>query len=68
VTGNGDRAGEQIFIDAGDARLAGDVWHPGGELQAGVVLAGGSGPTERGNNGYFVAYRDQFTSHGIATL
>ena len=31
-------------------------------------MIGGSGPTERSNDGYFVAYRDQFTSHGIAAL
>ena len=65
---NEDRAAEQIVMDAGDARLAGDVWHPEGDLRAGVVMIGGSGPTERSNDGYFVAYRDQFTSHGIAAL
>jgi pimeloyl-ACP methyl ester carboxylesterase len=65
---NADRAGEQVFIDAGDARLAGEVWHPESDLRAGVVMIGGSGPTERSNDGYFVAYRDQFTSHGIAVL
>jgi hypothetical protein len=63
-----DRAGEQIFMEAGDARLAGEVWHPESDLQAGVVMIGGSGPTERSNDGYFVAYRDQFTGHGIAVL
>ncbi len=31
---DGDRAGEQMFLDAGDARLAGEVWHPEGDLQA----------------------------------
>lgn len=31
-------------------------------------MIGGSGPTDRSNGGYFVAYRDQFTSDGIATL
>jgi pimeloyl-ACP methyl ester carboxylesterase len=65
---DGDRAGQQIFLDAGDARLAGEVWHPESDLRAGVVMIGGSGPTERSNDGYFVAYRDQFTSHGIAVL
>jgi len=65
---NEDRAGEEIFMDAGDARLAGDMWHQESDLRAGVVMIGGSGPTERSNDGYFVAYRDQFTSHGIAAL
>ena len=65
---DGDGAGEQIFIDAGDAGLAGEVWRPAGDPQAAVVMVGGSGPTERSNDGYFVAYRDQFTSHGIAAL
>jgi predicted dehydrogenase len=47
VTCNGDRAGEQVFIDAGDARLAGDVWHPGVSSRPGAgwrgraVAAGG---------------------------
>jgi hypothetical protein len=68
VISNVDRAGEQIFIDAGEAGLAGEVWHPEGDPQAGVVMIGGSGPTERSNDGYFVAYRDQFTSRGIAAL
>ena len=36
-------------MDAGDARLAGEVWHPERNLQAGVVMIGGSGPTERSN-------------------
>jgi pimeloyl-ACP methyl ester carboxylesterase len=31
-------------------------------------MIGGSGPTDRSNGGYFVAYLDQFTSDGIATL
>jgi len=55
-------------MDAGDARLAGEVWHPESDPQAGVVMIGGSGPTERSNDGYFVAYRDHFTSHAIAAL
>ena len=55
-------------MDAGDARLAGEVWHPAGDIQAGVVMIGGSGPADRSNDGYFVAYRDHLTSHGIAAL
>lgn len=31
-------------------------------------MIGGSGPTDRSNDGYFVAYRDQFASRGIAAL
>ena len=49
-------------------RACGDMWHPESDLRAGVVMIGGSGPTERSDDGYFVAYRDQFTRHGIAAL
>ena len=31
-------------------------------------MIGGSGPADRSNGGYFVSYRDQFTSDGIAVL
>jgi alpha/beta superfamily hydrolase len=44
------------------------MWHPEADLRAGIVMIGGSGPTDRINGGYFVSYRDQFTSDGIAVL
>ena len=62
------RTCEQISVRAEDAVLAAEVWRPENELQAGIVMIGGSGPTDRSNGEYFLAYRDQFTSHGIAVL
>src|SRR5258708_24423995 len=64
----GARTSEQVSIRTEDAVLAGEIWPPENDLQAGIVMIGGSGPTDRSNGGYFVAYRDQFTSDRIATL
>jgi uncharacterized protein len=68
VVSNQVPSSEPISVRTGNAVLAGEVWHPQTDLQAGVVMVGGSGPTDRSNGGYFVPYRDQFTDHGIAML
>ena len=55
------------FTSAG-AALAGEVWLPEQDTRAGVVMIGGSGPTDRTNGGYFGAYRAEFGGHGVAGL
>jgi uncharacterized protein len=57
-----------VEIAAGDVVLGGDVWAPAGDVAAGVVMIGGSGPADRTNDGYFDAYRDVFGRHGVAGL
>ena len=57
-----------VEIAAGDVVLRGDAWVPAGEVAAGVVMIGGSGPADRTNDGYFDAYRDAFAGDGVAGL
>lgn len=52
-----------------DARLSGTLWVPGRtQRTAGVVLVGGSGPTDRLNGGYFGALRDSLVAAGATVL
>jgi uncharacterized protein len=51
------------------ALLHGSVWYPNGVTGTpGLVLIGGSGPTERSNDGYFDPLRDHLVATGIAVL
>lgn len=55
-------------IPSGDVTLGGGVWTPGGDVAAGVVMIGGSGPADRTNDGYFDVYRAALTGAGVAGL
>jgi hypothetical protein len=57
-----------VAIPAGDVALGGEVWMPSGQVAAGVVMIGGSGPADRTNDGYFDAYRVALARHGVAGL
>ena len=60
---------EVRYASAGDVMLSGTVWYPDDlTSQPGVVLIGGSGPTERSNGGYFDGLRDHLVAAGIAVL
>jgi uncharacterized protein len=57
------------YASAGDVILSGTVWYPDDRRsKPGVVLIGGSGPTERSNGGYFDALRNHLVAAGIAVL
>jgi pimeloyl-ACP methyl ester carboxylesterase len=59
----------EITIATDDVRLSGAVWTPEqGTVAAGVVLVGGSGPTDRTNDGYFDAIRDRLADQGLAVF
>ena len=65
----GVRVREVRYASTGDVMLAGTVWYLEDlKSQAGVVLIGGSGPTERSNGGYFDVLRDHLVAAGIAVL
>jgi pimeloyl-ACP methyl ester carboxylesterase len=68
----GDDAGvkaHEIQFGVGDVRLSGTVWMADHEVPTpGVVLVGGSGPTDRGNGGYFDALRDRLVAAGVTVL
>lgn len=56
-------------FDSVDARLSGTVWSPDEAAAApGVVLVGGSGPTDRSNGGYFNGLRDALVAAGVVVL
>jgi len=57
-----------VRVESGGVVLGGEVWIPDGEVAAGVVMIGGSGPSDRTNDGYFAAYRAAFVAHGVAGL
>jgi pimeloyl-ACP methyl ester carboxylesterase len=58
-----------VQFGAGDVRLCGTVWVPDrGGRTPGVVLVGGSGPTDRSNGGYFDALRDRLVAAGVTVL
>jgi uncharacterized protein len=57
-----------VNVMSDGAVLAGDVWIPNGDVLVGVVMIGGSGPSDRTNGGYFEAYRAALVRHGVAGL
>jgi pimeloyl-ACP methyl ester carboxylesterase len=57
-----------VRFESGDVVLSGDTWTPAGDVAAGVVMIGGSGPADRTNDGYFDAYRSSLAGHGVAGL
>jgi len=58
----------EVRFGAEGVTLAGLLGVPGGEAVAGVVLIGGSGPSDRDNDGYFRPIRRYLLEAGIAVL
>jgi uncharacterized protein len=59
----------EVRFGTGEVRLSGTVWSPGQDAPTpGVVLVGGSGPTDRSNGGYFDALRDRMVAAGVTVL
>ena len=60
---------EICFRGGGDLHIAGLIATPSDGLSAaGVVLVGGSGPSDRDNDGFFVPVRAELRRAGIAVL
>lgn len=59
----------EVKFGVGDVSLSGTVWVPDQVIStSGVVLVGGSGPTDRSNGGYFDALRDRLLAVGVTVL
>ena len=59
----------EVQFGMADVRLSGTVWVRDQEVPApGVVLVGGSGPSDRSNGGYFDALRDRLVAAGVTVL
>ena len=59
----------EIWFGSADVRLSGTVWVAEREgVTPGVVLVGGSGPTDRSNGGYFHPLRDRLVAAGVTVL
>ena len=59
----------EVQFGVGDVSMSGMVWAPEREVPTpGVVLVGGSGPTDRSNGGYFDALRDRLVAAGVTVL
>ena len=59
----------EVTFSSGNVVLAGSLALPGGEAAAaGVVMVGGSGPSDRDNDTYFPPIRRHLTGAGIAVL
>jgi pimeloyl-ACP methyl ester carboxylesterase len=59
----------ELQFGVGDVTLSGTVWVPDQEVASpGVVLVGGSGPSDRSNGGYFDALRDGLVAAGVTVL
>ena len=59
----------EVRFGVGEVRLSGTVWAPGRQAPTpGVVLVGGSGPSDRTNGGYFDAVRDRLVAAGVTVL
>jgi pimeloyl-ACP methyl ester carboxylesterase len=64
----GDLLHDVTFVNS-DVTLAGSLAIPvGGRTSAGVVLVGGSGPSDRNNDSYFPPIRQHLVDAGIAVL
>jgi uncharacterized protein len=57
----------ELTFDSGDVTLAGTVWTPAAP-RAGVVMVGGSGPSDRNNDVFFPPIREHLLGHDIAVL
>ena len=59
----------EVQFGTGKVCLSGTVWVPDqGVLSPGVVLVGGSGPSDRSNAGYFDVIRERLVAVGVAVL
>ncbi|MEU8306193.1 alpha/beta hydrolase [Actinomadura sp. NPDC048955] len=58
----------EVRFGAGDVTLAGSLGVPARGAAAGAVLIGGSGPSDRDNDGYFRSIRRYLLEAGIAVL
>ncbi|MEU9840479.1 alpha/beta hydrolase [Actinomadura sp. NPDC048032] len=58
----------EVRFGAEGVTLVGLLGVPGGEAVAGVVLVGGSGPSDRDNDGYFRPIRRYLLEAGVAVL
>jgi pimeloyl-ACP methyl ester carboxylesterase len=64
-----DVKADEIQFRVGDVRLSGTIWAGDQEGPTpGVVLVGGSGPSDRSNGGYFDALRDRLVAAGVTVL
>jgi pimeloyl-ACP methyl ester carboxylesterase len=50
------------------AVLAGTLWLPDAPSPVGVIMVGGSGPSDRNNDVFFPPIRERLVAHGIAVL
>lgn len=60
---------EEITFASRDVRLGGTIAVPDAPgPHPGLVLVGGSGPSDRHNDGFFDVLRERLLTHGLATL
>lgn len=55
-----------VLIEEDDITLAGSIWLPSTSPRTGIVMHPGSGPSDRDNDGYFVALRNSLINAGHA--
>jgi hypothetical protein len=60
---------EDVTFASGDVTLAGTLRQPdGGRAHTGVVMVGGSGPSDRDNDGFFPPIRSALVAAGVAVV
>jgi uncharacterized protein len=60
---------EEVGFSGAGVRLSGTITFPStASASPGIVLIGGSGPSDRHNDGFFDALRDHLASAGVAVL
>lgn len=55
-----------VLVESEEVTLAGSIWLPSGRPRSGVAMHPGSGPSNRDNDGYFVALRNSLLNAGHA--
>lgn len=55
-------------FSSGAVELAGTLWLPDVEPRCGVVMVGGSGPSDRNNDVFFPPIREHLVANGVAVL
>jgi pimeloyl-ACP methyl ester carboxylesterase len=55
-----------LWAQNGDVRLAGQLWMPGTQPRAAVLMIPGSGPSDRHNDVFFPPIREHLLARGIA--
>lgn len=60
------RSSVELRAVSGDVRLGGELWLPGEQPWAAVLMVPGSGPSDRHNDVFFPPIREHLVAHGVA--